>query len=197
MKKLFLIVLTFFMLCGIILPAAAAPAKNVEVLLSSTPSEVKPGERITLTAVTPKQGSDFTDEWIGATKIETVLTQDGYYISTAEFIAQESSTVKYSISMASGSSGVTFIGQASTTVVVAQNRTLAGVEVKNISPSQTIFSTTIYVGDVYLVWSDYTVTYYGKTSFACSSNVDLKSTLIPVNVEGKQYMFDVEVSPHI
>lgn len=197
MKKLFLIAFTLVMLSAMVVPAAASPAKYIEVVLSDTPTEVKSGERITLTAITPKQGSDFTDEWIGATKISTVLTQDGYYVSTAEVTVQDSLTVIYKISMTSGNSGTRFIGQASETVSVAQTRTITGVEVKNITLEQTLFSTTIYGGDVYLVWSDSTRTYYGKTYFACSNNIASKSIVIPVSIDGNEYMFDVEVAPSI
>ena len=197
MKKLLTIVLTLLMLTGMVVPVAASTTKYVEVQLSGIPSDVKSGELITLTAITPKQGSDFTDEWIGANKITTILTQDGYYVSTAEFTAQDSLNVEYKISMMSGNSGTTFIGQASTTIEVATTRTLTGVEVKNISPVQTVFSTTIFGGDVYLVWSDNTTTYYGQTYFTCSSNVASKDLVIPVSVDDNQYMFDVEVSPYI
>lgn len=198
MKKVFTVILTLVILTCMVIPAFAAPAfKNVDVLLSGTPPEAKTGEIITLTAVTQKQGSDFTDQWIGAAKVDTVLTEDGYYVSTAELVAQESATVQYNITMTSGNSGSTFVGQASTTVLVAQTRTLSGVEVKNVGVSQTVFSTTIYGGDVYLVWSDCTETYYGKTYFVCSSDSSSKKIIVPVTIDGKQYMFDVEVSPHV
>ncbi|PKM81513.1 MAG: hypothetical protein CVU89_08425 [Firmicutes bacterium HGW-Firmicutes-14] len=199
MKKLFIAALTLLMVTGICTVSfAAPPPKAVSVSLTSSSPEVNSGETVTFTAVTLKHGSDYRDEWIGADKIETVLTEDGYYISTAQVTAQSPVNVQYKITMSAGASDVTFTGQAETTVSVSlpvpvtATREITGVEVKNISPFPEIAG--MYSGDVYIVFSDGTSDKYSTIYFCFNEGETSKVLYISVSLDGIKYSFAVNVS---
>ncbi len=190
MKKPFVIVLTLLMLVGIPASSMAKPSpKNADVSLTSSATTVKLGETVTLKAITLKQGAAYTDEWIGATKIKTVLTEDGYYVSTAEVSAQAPITVQYKITMTAGNSGVSFAGQAETTISVAKPIEVVGVTVKNIRPYPEIAG--IYTGDVYVILSDGTLREHGVIYFSfCEGQT---SRLLYITVDGQRYTCTVNV----
>lgn len=191
MKKLFVVVLTVVMLFSISLNTLAVSCpKSVEVNISA-PVKVQSGEIVTLTAVTLKRGSDYRDQWIGATKVSTVLTEDGYYISTAQFTAKEAASVQYNIIMEAGN-GKCFEGQAQTTVEVDNPVSVVGALVKNVTPVPSI--TGFYTGDIYVIFSDGTMTLSGTTYFAMGENETSKNLDVVVMVDGVQYEFVVEVT---
>jgi len=188
MKKLLIVILTLLMLVGISANSIAKPSpKCADVSLTGPAAAVKPGETVTLTAVTLKHGSDFTDEWVGATKIETVLTEDGYYVSTAEVTAQVPVTVQYKIIMTAGNSEVSFAGQAETAISVEKSAEVMGVEVKNICLVPE--STGLYRGDVYCVLSDGTLSEYGSIYFGFRESQSSK--LLYITVDGREYSVTV------
>ncbi|PKM38811.1 MAG: hypothetical protein CVV03_12820 [Firmicutes bacterium HGW-Firmicutes-8] len=190
MKKLLIVILTLLMLVGISANSIAVPSpKEASVSLTSSAATVKPGEIVTLTAVTLKQGSAYTDEWIGATKIETVLNEDGYYVSTAEVTAQATVTVQYKITMTAGKGGVTFTGEAETAVSVEKPADVVGVEVKNINPNLQFAG--LYRGEVYVILSDGTSREYGAVSFGVSEGETSK--LVYVSVAGQKYSCTVNI----
>lgn len=64
---------------------AGGSPKVSSVSVEPTAGLVKAGDTLYITARTLKQGSSFTDRWTGATKVSTVLTGEGDYVSTATF----------------------------------------------------------------------------------------------------------------
>lgn len=200
MKKLFVAFLTVMMLLGISVNSLAVSAnslgvfcpKNVEVNISA-PAKVNSGELVTFTAVTKKHGSEFTDKWIGAEKVSTVLTDDGYYVSTAQVTARESVTVQYDITMRSAS-GVCFRGQASTAIEVESDDPVkvAGAIVKNITP--VTWATGFYSGDKFALLSDGTLIESGSIYFSMSETETSKDIIVSVMVDGIEYQFVVTVT---
>jgi len=191
MKKLLVVVLTLLMLVGIPAGSFAEPsAKDAGVSLISSAATVKPGETVTLTAVTLKQGSAYTDEWIGATKITTVLTEDGYYVSTAEISPEVTVTVQYKITMTAGNCGTSFIGQAETVISATKPAEVVGIEVKNIRPEPEIPG--FYKGDVYVVFSDGNLNEYGVVYFGLREGQITKVFYVSVN--GTRYTYTLNLA---
>jgi hypothetical protein len=192
MKKLFIIVLTLFLMIGITGNLAAQPLpKAADVSLTSSVETANLGEKVTLTALTMKKGSDYTDEWIGATKVETVLNEDGYYVSTAEFKAKMTVKPQYRIIMTAGKSGVSFTGKAQTTIVVVSKPVeVVGIEVKNIRPDPQLPGE--YLADIYAVLSDGTLRPEGSIFFSIPSGQTSK--ILYLVVAGKRYTCTVNVS---
>jgi hypothetical protein len=192
MKKLFIIVLTLFLMIGITGNLAAQPLpKAADVSLTSSVETANLGETVTLTAITMKKGSDYTDEWIGATKVGTVLNHDGYYVSTAEFKADVTVNVQYRIIMTAGKSKVSFTGQSETTVVVSKPApaVVVGIEVKNIRPDPQLAGE--YLADIYAVLSDGTLRPEGSMFFSIPSGQTSKTLYL--TVEGKRYTYIVNI----
>lgn len=126
MKRIVTIGLTLVLVLGLGATALAAPGKSAKVKdvpVSITPeaiSLVAGDDAITLTAVTLKNGSDYAVTWDGAKEEETILREDGYYESTAVFEPNTvgTHTVKYTINMTAGKSGVAFVGTNTVTITV-------------------------------------------------------------------------------
>ncbi len=191
MKKIFMMVLAVILLFGVSANTfAASNPKYVEVNISA-PMKVEAGEIVTLTAVTLKHGSEFQDEWIGAQKVSTVLTEDGYYISTAQVTAKELVSVQYNITMTAGNGG-DFVGQASTTVELDNPVSVVGAVIKNVTPVS--WMTGFYTGDIYLIFSDGTTIKNGCTYFGISEEQVSRIVDVSVLVNDIQYNFNVEVS---
>lgn len=83
---------------------------------------------VTLIATNRKQGSNFSDNWTGATKVSTVLVEDGdneYYVSTATLSLADplpfgTYPVTYDITMTAGHSEVSWTGETSASFTVTE-----------------------------------------------------------------------------
>lgn len=192
MKKAYFFILVVVLLFGMSVNAfASSPPKNVEVSITSSLSAVRVGETVTLTAVTLKHGSEYKDEWVGATKVSTVLTEDGYYVSTARITVQDDVLVQYNIIMNAGNN-VSFAGATSISVEADQPVDIVGAEIKNVTPVPGI--TGFYTGYLFIIFSDGTLAEYGSIYFGLGETQTSKTLYIPVSVSGLQYDFAVEVS---
>jgi len=180
---------------------AVPNSKSVDVSLAASSVIVKAGEAVQLTAVTVKQGSAFTDNWTGAAKSSTVISENGTCVSSAEFMASAPGThvVTYDIVMDAGSSGVNFEGTGSITITVVEPITVQTVEVRNITsvPKTDLLgniSGYSAIGDIYLIWSDGTATNYGKLFFNFSATQVTRSLCVTVYADGQAYSYTVWVT---
>lgn len=203
MKRILSVILAavvlFYLSAGV---SAEERAKETDVNLSTAVETVNVGETVTLTAETLKHGSSYTDEWSGAQKTDTVLDEEsGCYVSTAIFTAEEPGiyTVSYTIQMQAGKSMVLFSATASKTIEVTGEKTVKGVEIKNLTVNpvrNTAGDVVSYlaVGNIYILWSDGTSTLYGTTSFFFGPDQYSKEVTVKVYVDGDCYSFTVDVS---
>ncbi len=136
--------------------------KDVDVDISADITKVNVGDTVQLRANTIKHGSDYTDNWVDATKVSTAFDSVyGEYISTAIYTAESPGTytITYSINMSSGANTSKFSGSNSITIEVVDPVTVIGAELRNIKSATLINSDGSirgYVGsgEVYALYSN-------------------------------------------
>ncbi len=110
-----------------LLSLVAFPAMLIaDVATSGRPIDVSmtvdgDGNTLTLTATTEKHGSALVDNWTGAEKLDTQLSEDGYYVSRATFevpLEPGDYTVSYRIIMAAGKSDITWDGTGEVVITI-------------------------------------------------------------------------------
>jgi hypothetical protein len=196
-------IITVFFLLAVPLGALAVPApKYCEVVLSGADNCVQVGEKVTLTALTCKHGSAFTDEWQCASTQDTFLdTESGNYVSTAEFeaVMPGTYTITYHIYQTAGKSGVTFTGEENITIEVrGAEKQIVGAELAALTITPVASGDTIIryraEGLVYKLYSDGTTALYGRKYFYFTEGETSKIIDLVIIEDGKTYTFPVTVS---
>lgn len=177
---------------------------NVEVKLTAQKLSVDIGESVELTAVTPKCGSAFTEEWSGAKR--SYNEKDDFkeeYLSKAVFMEEKAGiyTVKYNIFMEAGKSNKVFMGEASIDIEVkeAESISVKGAKIDNLIIKEITnqYSGNVYYaaqGNTYIVWSDNSLTPYSTIFFVFQQNEFSKDVNVSFTVNSEKYDFLVNVT---
>ncbi|MCX7748767.1 MAG: hypothetical protein N2645_18055 [Clostridia bacterium] len=176
--------------------------KDNIVLLEEDKVQIKVGETITLSAESFKQGSSYADEWLGAAKTATFFDQEsGYYKSTARFTAKEAGIYKvtYKMVMYSGKSNVAFTKIVYKMVEVLNPVTVQGAVAKNVvfheikKPDGRV-SGYIAVGEVYILWSDDTLSPYSSICLFFTSSETTKEIQVEIDINKNSVSYPITVS---
>ena len=109
----------------VVIAAPITASKTAETELTVSEREILVGENTDLSAATEKKGSSYQVTWSSNQEGifgegETVKTDEGYYVSTNNYTANEAGdhTLSYSITMTAGKSHVSWTASDSETIKV-------------------------------------------------------------------------------
>ncbi len=190
---------------------AASGPKDMEVMLSDTPTAIKVGETIEFTAISGKQGSSYIDDWYNAEEISTAFSSETEtYISKAKFTAEKPGiyNIRYTIQMTAGNSSTAFYKVVERTIEVIEvievvdsievvtviGALISDLTVKPIYKADGSISAYSASASTCILWSDNTSTPYGSIYFNFGPDEISKDVRVTLNVKGIVYNYYVPVT---
>lgn len=201
MKKYLIIILTFLFLFSFSIPTMAKTLpQDINVSLSASSVQVNVNEEVLITAVTPKHGSSYDDQWYGSELISTNLENDNY-VSVSTFTADTPGTytVSYDIEMTAGKSHSVFKGTQNLTIEVIDSKTIKEVSIENIvfleviNADGTIVSYNA-IGEIIVTLNNGETINYGTIFTTLGKDVLSKDVDVTIDLHGEQHIYTVTVS---